>query len=663
MITLHNLEWSNFGPYAENNSLKLDQYPICQLNGANGAGKTTIATIIEELLTNKNTRGFKKSELLRRNSEGKALQASITFSKASNIYKLETRRTASKATVRLFENDVDVSSHRVADTYKKLEEIFGMPTALLAKLLYQSSKQSLEFLTTTDAKRKQFLVQFLNIEEYSEKHDRAKAYVKELEAAISSENQKILLAQNTIDALKDATKVTPLKEELYDLDALEKELDELRDALAEIQTATNNANLLRKAEQELEELEKETLAEVPEDPGTFDEDEPTSTVGAELSKVRHELKLLKLDKAKQESNLVTVEQAITKLENSRGKTVDSPQCAICGKELASALDAQQNFEDKREELEQERSSLVTMISELSTTIKDLETTISSLEKEEEEYEQKRREFKQRRESHRRLQQIYREIISSNGSLVKRINSAKAKVDGLRESSRSFRTYGHESDADIRRRISEIKEAISEESAIRQHNATARELNERAKENRRTVETKSRLIEEANQQLKVLTKSLGIGKTLVEATKGVITYKIENSAFVLEKLANTHLQKFSSGKFLLRMRVAGDKLPVTILNEGEEVGIHTLSTGEHSWVNVSVLLAIRKFLTNIAGTQINFLMLDELSGVLDESSKEKLIEILLEEQELNTFMVSHDYSHPLVHNYSVQKDERDISKIS
>jgi DNA repair exonuclease SbcCD ATPase subunit len=56
-----------------------------------------------------------------------------------------------------------------------------------------------------------------------------------------------------------------------------------------------------------------------------------------------------------------------------------------------------------------------------------------------------------------------------------------------------------------------------------------------------------------------------------------------------------------------------------------------------------------------------LFLDEITGVLDDAGKEKLIDILQEEENLNVFLISHDFTHPLIEKISIIK-ENNISHI-
>ena len=52
------------------------------------------------------------------------------------------------------------------------------------------------------------------------------------------------------------------------------------------------------------------------------------------------------------------------------------------------------------------------------------------------------------------------------------------------------------------------------------------------------------------------------------------------------------------------------------------------------------------MTSISRSQINVLFLDEVNQALDEAGKEKVVEILLKEETLNTYLVSHGWTHPL-----------------
>ena len=106
---------------------------------------------------------------------------------------------------------------------------------------------------------------------------------------------------------------------------------------------------------------------------------------------------------------------------------------------------------------------------------------------------------------------------------------------------------------------------------------------------------------------------------------------------------------------------GEKLDIDIIDDGKTIGIEELSAGELARITTSTLLAIRKLMAAISSTKINILFLDEIMGVLDEEGKEKLIDILNAETELNTFLVSHEFTHPLIPTINIVKENK-ISRI-
>lgn len=144
--------------------------------------------------------------------------------------------------------------------------------------------------------------------------------------------------------------------------------------------------------------------------------------------------------------------------------------------------------------------------------------------------------------------------------------------------------------------------------------------------------------------------------------GLVAYKIECLVKDLEIITNEYLATLSDGRFLLSFVISSsDKLNVVITDNGNNIDINALSTGERARVNVATLLAIRKLMQNLSNSRTNLLILDETVSNLDAYGKEKLIEVLLAEDSLNTFIVAHDYSHPLLEKINVIK-ENNISRI-
>ena len=65
-------------------------------------------------------------------------------------------------------------------------------------------------------------------------------------------------------------------------------------------------------------------------------------------------------------------------------------------------------------------------------------------------------------------------------------------------------------------------------------------------------------------------------------------------------------------------------------------ILALSSGELARVNTATLIAIRKLMSSISKSRINTLFLDEVISVLDDPGREKLVEILTQEENLKVW---------------------------
>lgn len=166
------------------------------------------------------------------------------------------------------------------------------------------------------------------------------------------------------------------------------------------------------------------------------------------------------------------------------------------------------------------------------------------------------------------------------------------------------------------------------------------------------------------ELAKLTKEAATLQVLIKAfsTTGVVAYKIECLVKDLEAITNEYLGILADGRFQLSFKIASaDKLNVIITDNGRDIDIVALSSGERARVNVATLLAIRKLMQGLSNSRTNLLILDETVENLDAEGKEKLIEVLLEEESLNTFLISHGFSHPLLEKINVLK-ENNISRI-
>ena len=202
----------------------------------------------------------------------------------------------------------------------------------------------------------------------------------------------------------------------------------------------------------------------------------------------------------------------------------------------------------------------------------------------------------------------------------------------------------------------LKEAIDENSRRQKHNTRIQVIVEQTDEFERQLKDITKKLSEQeriNTNLEILKRAF--------STNGLVAYKLENLVKDFEDLTNEYLAELSDGRFNINFVVENDKLNVNLSDNGAIVDILALSSGELARVNTATLISIRKLMSSISKSRINVLFLDEVINVLDDLGREKMVEVLLSEEGLNTYIVSHGWTHPLLEKIEVVK-EKDISRL-
>jgi DNA repair exonuclease SbcCD ATPase subunit len=203
----------------------------------------------------------------------------------------------------------------------------------------------------------------------------------------------------------------------------------------------------------------------------------------------------------------------------------------------------------------------------------------------------------------------------------------------------------------------ISTANSQNVAIEAHNAKVKVVLEQMDsmmEDKKFLSGQLELVQARLSTLQILAKTF--------STTGFIAYKIESLVKDLEELTNKYLTDMSDGRFQIQFSVSSsDKLDVLVTDNGEDVDISDLSNGELARVNISTLLAIRSLMQSLSNVRSNLLILDETIENLDAFGKDKLVEVLLKEEALNTVLISHSFTHPLITKVEIVKEKR-ISRI-
>ena len=596
MITLKKLKWNNCFSYGEDNILDLNDSTVTQLVGTNGAGKSSIPLILEEVLFNKNSKGIKKADIANR-INNKGYDISLDFDVNGDQYKIEVNRRAS-IKCKLFKNGEDISSHTATNTYKTVEEVLGLDFKTFTQIVYQNTNTSLQFLTATDTNRKKFLIDLLQLEKYVDYFEIFKEKSRVLSGDVSHIQGKLdtiikWLDDNNLEAPTILPKLDLPKISENDLEQLSSLQLEFKN-ISEINRKINQNNFYK-----------------------------TELAAIDLSKYKNEGNHLLESRQNYDKDLEELGkwQSVYNSEVFEGTSEDI--CPTCGQEV------DQDLLDEIYQREEEKHN------QAFFHIKKIQDTIRHKKKVNEQIEEKQKE-------ERRWKELFNSIDQTLPAEIKDADELQAKIEMLAEK--------------IDNEQKDLEYIISENESRERHNTRLQVIQEQIGEFKEELKTHENKLEEVKDML----GSIDILKKAF-STNGLLAYKIENLVKDLEELTNEYLAELSDGRFNLQFVVLNDKLNVEIDDNGKAVEILALSAGELARVNTSTLLAIRKLMSSISKSRINVLFLDEVTNVLDEVGKEKMVEILLGEENLNTYIVSHGWTHPLLSKIEVIK-ENEISRL-
>lgn len=589
MITLKKLKWSNCFSYGPDNELDLDDNTVTQIIGTNGMGKSSIPLIIEEVLYNKNSKGIKKADIPNR-YVNKGYNISLEFQKDGSNYNIVVdRKTNIK--VRLEKDGEDISSHTATNTYKTLQEILGIDFKTFSQLVYQNTNASLQFLTATDTNRKKFLIDLLHLDAYVNLFEVFKEAAKESSNKLIAISSEITTVEKWLSNNKlESTVVLPLLDLEIDTEEDEKSF---RSLSVELKNISEKNKKILKNNQYKDLLNKIDLEEINSIEVT--EKKSYDSLQSELG------------------SLNGVVASSKKLLDKLAKLGD--HCPTCEQGVDS--------EFKQSLIDAEARK----IAEAREKQDEIDTEISNIKKGNALFDKKERTQKNWEELYRSIDRSLPEEVLNEEELKEQLYSIS---DKLKKAKQELKKIAEENER-ITRENTRIEIIQAQTDGFIEKLNSAKDL----------LDTHQRL----SSNLEILKKAF--------STNGLLAYKIENLVKELEELANTYLAELSDGRFTLEFVVSNDKLNVQITDNENIVDILALSSGELARVNTATLVAIRKLMSSISKSRINILFLDEVINVLDDSGREKLVEVLLGE-DLNTYVVSHGWTHPLLDKIEVVK---------
>jgi DNA repair exonuclease SbcCD ATPase subunit len=505
---------------------------------------------------------------------------------------LVSTERSSNIKVRLFKNEEDISSHTATNTFKQIEELIGIDFKTFQQLVYQSTNSSLAFLTATDTARKKFLIDLFDLSEYTRLFDLFKEAAKSLGTEVSTLEGKIETINKWVKNNSELDLEYMPILDIPDRPDFSSEIGDLSSKISNVEEINTKIMKNESLKNKLKQIDIDELKEHDLVEQSYDE-------------YQHEIGTLQSSKT----------AADTVLKKLKGLEDKCPTCL---------QDIDRNFYD---DLIVENT---TVSSHASSRIETLTSAI--------------------------------EQIKSENKLIANIKTKIAEYERLEQQVDLSLSTSFLDASDLENDLQEIKNKLAVATAnINQLTAAN---NEALKHNSKIdiyLEQNEKFaadLKEAKEDIWELTEKYKNLEVLKKAfsTNGLIAYKLENLVKDLEVFTNEYLSELSDGRFTIEFSISSDKLNVVVTDEGKEISINAPSSGEMARINISTLLAIRKLMSSISRNTINVLFLDEVISVLDDYGRERLVEVLLKEEGLNTFLVSHSWTHPLVDKLVIKKKD-------
>ena len=521
----------------------------------------------------------------------------LSFTKDGSDYEINITRKGSIKVI-LLQDGEDISSHTSTNTYKSIQSILGLDFKTFSQLVYQNTNVSLQFLTATDANRKKFLIDLLHLENYVELFEIFKTAHKD----VSIESNSISSSLNTVSKWLENNKledtdILPMLNLEYDT-----EEDEItaRSLTIEIQNISEKNKKILQNNQYKKMLQNIDITSLTGEKGEFVDYDP----------LVHEYGFAK-------SVSQQAERSLKKMEGL------GQECVTCGQSVS--------FNFKETMIAKEKK----VIMETKEKINDLRKRIESIKFKNDELNSSQKVIRE----WENLYQLYDDDLP-NTSVDKHQLESSLEIVLARIQERKAA-------------ISRISKENERRTKINTRIQVIQEQTENFQDQKNTLQNSLSSFTKKENSLEILKKAF--------STNGLIAYKIETLVKELEELVNIYLGELSDGRFTLSFIVTNDKLNVGITDNGNMVDILALSSGELARVNTATLLAIRKLMSSISKSKINILFLDEVINVLDDIGREKIVEVLLQEKDLNTYIVSHGWTHPLLEKIEVVK-QGNVSKL-
>lgn len=564
-MKLNRIKAKNFNSY---NELHFDfKDGVWLVTGKNGSGKSSLFDMIAFSLFGK-TRSDIDSIIKIGKPYTKVI---IVFEINGSEYKIMRKRIRNEnSELKFIGEKISLQNPTIIETQKEIEKIIGFNYESFATSAYFGQGRLANFMEKTPKERKELFFEILGLGIYQIAETKTKEKIKEIELNTITNETNINNNEEAIEEYKDELDGLEYDEKKYNIKVdkeyiLDKKIKDLNNLLLKKMATAEKINIIIRMAEEKEENDTD-LMELKEN---------IKSLNLEIKKI-----IIKIDKI----DVKKIKEKIITLDNT------NKICPTCG----AKIESQKNI-NKMELLGEKMSMgavLITKKAGIEMKIKEIKKSIVALN----------------RRNETITEQIGSDKIENKKEILNGIEIIKNEIDKLEEKK-------EELDEELR----ELERAeIIIESKIEKIKSLQDKILLLKKESKRDREILN--------EYKILQRAF--------SRDGIPSHILENILPELEIETNKFLSDIMDEPFNIKYIVQGatksgkikNTFDIEITENQIKRSFNSFSGGEKVRVNIAIRLSISKLLSGIAGTDLEFLLIDEIE-YLDSDGLDKFAELI------------------------------------
>ena len=694
-MIIKKLALEGFRSYGDKIEIDFGSKNVVAIVGDNGAGKTSLIEAMTFAIYGRSAttdaRDVKIRDLV--NNKRKKAVIELEFIKNGMHYKIlrEVRKNSRElGKVILFNLTTGQKTIGVKNVERELKDkIIGMDyeTFVSSTLIRQGEIEKLSELT--DAKRKELFVRIFGLDIYKHFEEKAKEKKRQLslqleklrgekeflEREVAKETKYLEQKTQIQEQLSELEKrAVILKSELENLEKIEKEKNEAYlKFMALSGTLEGISNQIKDYEKRLakrEQILKDKERIENELAGYQGLDEAKKKIEADIGEINEKLTDIKSEISALTGEINQLNKRIKEeQENFRKIQIVKGKCPLCKRPIST--------EEEKQHILEEYSRI---IQELREKIKEYETKKIQLNREYKKNELVRKKLENTMTEIRNKLIKKERLEGELTSMIKNLEDFENMSEILSKLKDEYETKKKEAEIlrekvkdleKIRERINQLRRAekdiMAEIASLRTELSNIENVLEEIKEKKENL-----MKIEEDMKDKEDKKHIYALLEHIFSRKGIPTQILKNLIQMVEKEAQKILEELTNGRMTLYLNFEqrGDEevIKLKVFSDGNLRQLKTFSGGERIRINLALRLGISETLAKLKGLhgRLDFLIIDEGFGFLDQQGRETLTEILkkLSERFKQIFVITHieDIKEDFDTKLKVYKDKEGFSQV-